>query len=305
MENKIVVKGVNKSFKTHHVLTGVDLTVTASSIYALLGANGSGKSTLLKIITGLHGMDTGSVLINGLEITNNLHQIRQTFSLSSQKTTTDDVLTGFENLQLIAELRHLTNPAKIADALLTQFDLTEARDRRVATYSGGMQRRLDIAMSLVGEPEILFLDEPTTGLDPKSRNDLWEVILDLKRRGKTIFLTTQYLEEADQLADQIGFLQNGRIVATGTPTEMKTLGGHSRLQLIFPSTDAIESTLKLLLTFDVSKQPDGSLMVNLDDGVSTSLKVLTLLATHNIPLSSFQVLAPTLDDTFMQLIKGG
>ncbi|WP_137597839.1 ABC transporter ATP-binding protein [Paucilactobacillus kaifaensis] len=304
MENKIVVNGVNKSFKNHHVLAGVDLTVSSGSIYALLGANGSGKSTLLKIITGLHDMDTGEVTVNGLELTRNLRQIRQTFSLNSQTSTTDGVLTGFENLQLIAKLRHLPDPTKVADDLLNQFDLTDARDRRVAAYSGGMQRRLDIAMSLVGEPEILFLDEPTTGLDPKSRNDLWEVILDLKRRGKTIFLTTQYLEEADQLADQIGFLQNGHIVATGTPSEMKKLGGHSRLQLILPNTDAIESAVKLLSDFDISEQEDGSLMVNLDAGVSTSLKVLTLLSTHNIPLSSFQVLAPTLDDTFMQLIKG-
>lgn len=303
MKNKIIVKGINKSFKNHHVLTGVDLTVTPGSIYALLGANGSGKSTLLKIITGLHAMDAGKVIINDLELTHNLRKIRKIFSLNSQTTTTDDVLTGFENLQLIAKLRHLPNPAATATDLLNQFDLADARDRRVAAYSGGMRRRLDLAMSLVGEPEILFLDEPTTGLDPKSRNDLWKVILELKRRGKTIFLTTQYLEEADQLADQIGFLQHGHIVATGTATEMKKLGGHSRLQLIFPNTDAIKTTLRLLADFDITEQADGSLMVRLDDDVNTSLKVLTLLSTHNISLSSFQVLAPTLDDTFMQLIK--
>lgn len=303
MENKIVVKGINKSFKKNQVLKRVNLTVKSGSIYALLGANGSGKSTLLKIITGLHTMDSGEVFINDLEIIHNPRQIRQTFSLNSQTTTTDEILTGFENLQLIAKLRHLPNTDEVADKLLAQFDLTEARDRRVATYSGGMQRRLDIAMSLVGEPEILFLDEPTTGLDPKSRNDLWAVILDLKQRGKTIFLTTQYLEEADQLADQIGFLQNGHIVATGTPAEMKQLGGHSRLQLIFPTTDAIESAQKILLDFNMSVGTDGSLLIDLTDGVTTSLKALTLLSNHDIPISSFQVLAPTLDDTFMQLIK--
>lgn len=303
MENKIVVKGVNNSFKKNQVLKGVNLTVKSGSIYALLGANGSGKSTLLKIITGLHAMDSGEVFINDLEITHNPRRIRQTFSLNSQTTTTDEILTGFENLQLIAKLRHLPNTDEVADKLLAQFDLTEARDRRVATYSGGMQRRLDIAVSLVGEPEILFLDEPTTGLDPKSRNDLWAAILDLKQRGKTIFLTTQYLEEADQLADQIGFLQNGHIVATGAPAEMKQLGGHSRLQLIFPTTDAIESAQKILLDFNMSVGTDGSLLIDLTDGVTTSLKALTLLSNHDIPISSFQVLTPTLDDTFMQLIK--
>lgn len=303
MENKIVVKGINKSFKKNQVLKRVNLTVKSGSIYALLGANGSGKSTLLKIITGLHTMDSGEVFINDLEIIHNPRQIRQTFSLNSQTTTTDEILTGFENLQLIAKLRHLPNTDEVADKLLAQFDLTEARDRRVATYSGGMQRRLDIAMSLVGEPEILFLDEPTTGLDPKSRNDLWAVILDLKQRGKTIFLTTQYLEEADQLADQIGFLQNGHIVATGTPAEMKQLGGHSRLQLIFPTTDAIESAQKILLDFNMSVGTDGSLLIDLTDGVTTSLKALTLLSNHDIPISSFQVLAPTLDDTVKGSLK--
>ncbi len=236
--NVLEIKNVKKSFKGNEVLRDVNITVKPGSIFALLGANGAGKSTLLKIVTGLLNSDGGKVIIKDINVADNPTAAQKLFSFSSQNTTVDGILTGYENLHLIAKLRHEHNPRKVAESLLNKFDLTEAKDKAVSHYSVGMRRRLDLAMSLVGNPEIIFLDEPTTGLDPQSRQDLWNTMKEMKSQGKTIFLTTQYLEEADYLADQIGFLGEGKIVPIGTPDEMKRIAGADKL-LLWCSTDFV------------------------------------------------------------------
>ncbi|KRM55209.1 hypothetical protein C5L31_000178 [Secundilactobacillus malefermentans] len=303
MTNIIEVANIQKRFKTKTVLTDVTLSVETGTIYALLGANGSGKTTLLKIITGLLDQDNGTVSISHLEVRQHQQEIQRLFSYSAQASTVDDVLTGHENLKLIAKLRHVSNPNQIAVDLLNEFKLSAAVNKRVATYSGGMRRRLDLAMSLVGDPEILFLDEPTTGLDPLSRNDLWETIRKLKKAGKTIFLTTQYLEEADLLADQIGFLKDGRIIETGTPAEMKQLAGPEKLILTFETEQLLHQATSQLVGFDLSPINDVSLSVKLPDTVQTVMDILSILQNAALKPVSFEVTAPTLDDVFMQLTK--
>ncbi|MDV7693986.1 ABC transporter ATP-binding protein [Pediococcus parvulus] len=300
----ITVDNVQKSFKKQLVLDNITLEVQPGNIYALLGDNGAGKSTLLKIITGLLNSDQGTVRVNDFDVNKQLRQIQRLFSFSAQTSSVDDILTGYENLALIAKLRHVANPNQTATDLLAQFKLTEAAKKRVADYSGGMRRRLDLAMSLVGNPEILFLDEPTTGLDPSSRNDLWQTIRDLKAQGKTIFLTTQYLEEADQLADQVGFLRDGKIIATGTPQEMKHLAGPEKLTLTFLTSDQLAQVLPLLHDFAVQTLDDVSISVELPESISTVLEILNRLTVHKLKPTTFQVTTPSLDDVFLKLTKG-
>ena len=298
------IKNVKKSFKENEVLKNVNITVKTGSIYALLGANGAGKSTLLRIVTGLLNSNGGKVTIQDIDVADNPAVAQKLFSFSSQNTTVDGVLTGYENLHLIAKLRHDRYPKKIAEALLDKFDLTEAKDKAVSTYSGGMRRRLDLAMSLVGDPEIIFLDEPTTGLDPKSRQELWDTIKEMKSQGKTIFLTTQYLEEADYLADQIGFLREGEIVANGTPDEMKRLAGADKLLLVFNNHQDTERALKLLESYLPIKKADCEVSIDLDEEIKTTLNVLNALTAEKIELKTFKMITPTLDDVFMTLTKG-
>ena len=219
----IRLEGLTKSYGDHPVLQGVDLTVPAGSIYALLGSNGAGKTTAVRILSTLLKPDGGSAYVNGYDITAEPTKVRESISLTGQFAAVDEILTGRENLILIARLRHQRDVRATADELLTRFDLIEAADRRVATYSGGMKRRLDIAMSLIGRPPVLFLDEPTTGLDPQSRLEVWRTVRDLADRGTTVLLTTQYLDEAEQLADRIAILHDGRIIADGTLAELKAL----------------------------------------------------------------------------------
>ncbi|MGM0877848.1 MAG: ATP-binding cassette domain-containing protein [Bacillota bacterium] len=298
------IKNVKKSFKGNEVLKDVNITVKQGSIYTLLGANGAGKSTLLKIVTGLLNSDGGKVNIHDINVADNPMAVQKLFSFSSQNTTVDGVLTGYENLHLIAKLRHEHNPKKAAESLLDKFDLTEAKDKAVSTYSGGMRRRLDLAMSLVGNPEFIFLDEPTTGLDPKSRQDLWDTIKEMKSQGKTIFLTTQYLEEADYLADQIGFLREGKIVASGTPDEMKRIAGADKLLLVFNRNQDAEKALKLLESYSPVKKEDCEISIDLTEEITTTLNVLNALTTENIELKTFKMITPTLDDVFITLTKG-
>jgi ABC-2 type transport system ATP-binding protein len=219
----IEIAGLTKSYGDHAVLKGVDLTLPAGSIYALLGSNGAGKTTAIRILSTLLRADGGSARVLGHDVAAEAARVRESISLTGQFAAVDEILTGRENLVLIAELRHLPDPKAIADALLAQFDLTEAGRRRVATYSGGMRRRLDIAMSLVGQPPVLFLDEPTTGLDPQARIEVWNTVRELAGKGTTVLLTTQYLEEAEQLADRIAILHEGRIIVDGTLAELKAL----------------------------------------------------------------------------------
>lgn len=215
-EKIIKVTGVTKSFKSVNVLKGVTFEVGKGEIFALLGSNGSGKTTIIKIMTTLLKADSGKVTIGGYDREHEAKKVRELFSLTGQFAAIDEILTGRENLEMMAKLKHLKNPKAVADALIVRFGMQEAAQRRVSTYSGGMKRRIDIAMSLVGNPNIIYLDEPTTGLDPESRLDVWKIIKELKACGTTIFLTTQYLDEAEQLADQIAILHEGRIIAQDT-----------------------------------------------------------------------------------------
>lgn len=222
-EPAIRVQGIEKSFKELQVLRGVDFEVARGSIFALLGSNGAGKTTLVKILSTLLKADAGSATIDGFDVAGNPGDVRQSISLTGQFAAVDEVLTGRENLVLVAKLRHLKNPGAIADELLERFSLTEAGGRKASEYSGGMRRRLDIAMSLIGEPSIIFLDEPTTGLDPQARIDVWQTVKDLADGGTTVLLTTQYLDEAEQLADRIAILHKGTIIQNGTLDELKRL----------------------------------------------------------------------------------
>jgi len=219
----IRVQGIQKSYKQLHVLRGVDFEVAPGSIFALLGSNGAGKTTMVRILSTLLKPDAGTAAVNGFEIGAEPLRVRESISLTGQFAAVDEVLSGHENLVLMAKLRHQNDPGRIADDLLARFDLTEAGSRKVGTYSGGMRRRLDIAMSLIGDPSVIFLDEPTTGLDPEARIEVWNIVKELARGGTTVLLTTQYLDEAEQLADRIAILHQGRIIANGTLADLKAL----------------------------------------------------------------------------------
>jgi len=233
MQNQAIqVKGLQKSYKTLHVLKGVDFEVERGSIFALLGSNGAGKTTVVKILTTLLKQDSGTATVNNFDVAAKPDDVRQSISLTGQFAAVDEILTGRENLIMIAKLRRLKDPSPVADDLLKRFGLIEAADRRVSTYSGGMRRRLDIAMSLVGKPQLIFLDEPTTGLDPEARLEVWKTVKELATNGTTVFLTTQYLDEAEQLADRIAILHEGRIIANGTLAELKKLFPPAKVEYV-------------------------------------------------------------------------
>ena len=217
------VQGLGKSFKELQVLRGVDFEVERGSIFALLGSNGAGKTTVVRILSTLLRSDAGTASVNGFDVAAQPAKVRESISLTGQFAAVDDILSGRENLVLVARLRHLEDPGTIADGLLERFSLTDAATRRVSTYSGGMRRRLDIAMSLIGNPPVIFLDEPTTGLDPQARIEVWQAVKELAEHGTTVLLTTQYLDEAEQLADRIAILHEGRIIVNGTLAELKQL----------------------------------------------------------------------------------
>jgi ABC-2 type transport system ATP-binding protein len=219
----IEVRALEKSYKDLQVLRGVDFDVAPGSIFALLGSNGAGKTTIIRILSTLLKSDAGSARVNGFDVATQAGEVRESISLTGQFAAVDEILTGRENLVLVAKLRHLRDQGRIADELLARFDLVDAGSRKVSTYSGGMRRRLDIAMSLIGSPQAIFLDEPTTGLDPEARLEVWKVVEELAAQGTTVLLTTQYLDEAEQLADRIAILHEGRIIANGTLAELKQL----------------------------------------------------------------------------------
>jgi ABC-2 type transport system ATP-binding protein len=222
-EPAIRVQGLVKSYKQLEALRGVDFEVARGGIFALLGPNGAGKTTVVKILSTLLKADTGTARVNGFDVATQAAEVRESFSLTGQFAAVDEILSGRENLVLVARLRHRTDPGRIADDLLERFSLTEAATRRVATYSGGMRRRLDIAMSLIGHPPVIFLDEPTAGLDPQARIEVWQAVKELAEGGTTVLLTTQYLEEAERLADRIAILHQGRILVKGTLAELQQL----------------------------------------------------------------------------------
>lgn len=228
----IQIRSLEKSYGDLPVLRGVDLEVERGSIVALLGSNGAGKTTVVKILSTLLAADGGTATVAGYDVATQPAEVRESISLTGQFAAVDEILSGRENLVLMARLRHLKDARRIADELLARFDLTDAADRRVATYSGGMRRRLDIAMSLIGDPPVIFLDEPTTGLDPQSRLEVWGCVKELAAQGTTVLLTTQYLDEAEALADRIAILHEGRIIADGTLAELKQLLPPARVEYV-------------------------------------------------------------------------
>lgn len=231
----IEVAGLTKSFGDLAVLRGIDLTVPLGTVYALLGPNGAGKTTMVRILSTLITADAGQARVAGFDVRREPDGVRRSIGVTGQFSAIDELLTGRENLRLMADLAHLRKAEAQArvDEQLARFDLTDAADRRVSTYSGGMKRRLDLAMTLISRPRLIFLDEPTSGLDPRSRRDLWQIVRELLADGVTVFLTTQYLEEADQLADMVGLLDGGRLVAQGTPAELKAQAGGETLDDVF------------------------------------------------------------------------
>jgi ABC-2 type transport system ATP-binding protein len=231
-EPAIHVRGLEKSYKTLEVLRGVDFDVARGSIFALLGSNGAGKTTVVHLLSTLLKADAGTASVSGFDVATQAADVRESISLTGQFAAVDEVLTGQENLVLVARLRHLKDPGAIADDLLGRFSLIDAATRKVSTYSGGMRRRLDIAMSLIGDPPVIFLDEPTTGLDPHARVEVWRTVKELAEHGTTVLLTTQDLDEAEQLADRIAILHGGRIIVNGTLAELKQLLPPARIEYV-------------------------------------------------------------------------
>lgn len=253
MTAAIQVAGLERSFKDVHVLRGVDFEVARGSIFALLGSNGAGKTTVVKILSTLLKQDAGSAEVAGFDVATQAQSVRESISLTGQFAAVDEVLSGRENLMLIAQLRHLKDPGRIADDLLARFSLTDAGGRRAGTYSGGMRRRLDIAMSLIGDPPVIFLDEPTTGLDPQARIEVWQTVKALADSGTTVLLTTQYLDEAEQLADRIAILHQGRIIVNGTLAELKQLLPAAKVEYV-EKQPSLEEVF-LAIVGDVAGEP--------------------------------------------------
>jgi ABC-2 type transport system ATP-binding protein len=298
----IDVRGLRKSYGATLVLDDVDLTVAAGTVTALLGPNGAGKTTTVHILSTLLRPDGGTALVNGCDVVRDPAGVRAAIGLTGQFSAVDGLLTGEENLLLMARLRHLgasRSRARVAE-LLEQFDLVEAARKPLATYSGGMRRRLDLAMTLVSTPSVIFLDEPTTGLDPRSRHTMWAIVRGLVADGTTVLLTTQQLEEADRLADRIAVLDGGRIVADGTPDELKRLvpGGHIRLR--FVDTTALEVASRLL---DESARDDAALTLTVPSGggVHALRAVLDRLDAADLEVDDLSIHTPDLDDVFFAL----
>jgi ABC-2 type transport system ATP-binding protein len=298
----ITVSGLRKSFGDHVVLDGLDLTVPDGTVFALLGANGAGKTTTVKILSTLLGADAGDVRVAGHDVAREPDAVRAAIGVTGQFSAVDKLLTGTENMRLMADLHHLSRSGgrRRAAELLDRFGLADAAGRPASTYSGGMLRRLDLAMTLVGSPQVIFLDEPTTGLDPRSRRDMWQIVRDLVAGGVTILLTTQYLEEADELADRIAVLDHGRIVAEGTADQLKRRipGGHVRLR--FADADGADAALGLL--DDAARDNDALALRVPSDGSLTALKALIdRLDDRGITVDELSVHTPDLDDVFLAL----
>ncbi|WP_067705013.1 ATP-binding cassette domain-containing protein [Nocardia jejuensis] len=298
----IEVRGLEKSFGDHAVLSGIDLNVPAGTVFSLLGPNGAGKTTVVRILATLARPDGGVVRVGGHDPLADPDAVRELIGVTGQFSAVDEVLTGAENLHLMGRLLHLgrTETVRRASSLLEQFDLTEAARKPVKTYSGGMSRRLDIAMSLMGDPSIVFLDEPTTGLDPRSRRELWDVIRGLVAGGVTVLLTTQYLQEADQLADRIAVLDAGRIVAEGTAGELKRLvpGGHVRIG--FADAHGLAAAARAVPQAEADAD-QLVLQVPSDGSVGEIRALLDRLDGHDLSIGELSIHTPDLDDVFFAL----
>ena len=304
MGSAITAAGLRKAYGDHLVLDGVDLDVAEGTIFALLGPNGAGKTTIVQILSTLIGADGGELRVAGEDPARDPDAVRAAIGVTGQFSAVDNLLTGRENLILMADLRHLgrAEGRRRAADLLERFDLVEAAGKPAAAYSGGMRRRLDLAMGLVGDPRIVFLDEPTTGLDPRSRRTMWEIIRDLAAGGVTVFLTTQYLEEADQLAERIAVLDQGRIVAEGTADQLKRLvpGGHVSLR--FTDAGALEAAVR---AFGDAGRDDEELTLQVpsDGGVQSLRALLDRLDADEIGVDALAVHTPDLDDVFLALTE--
>jgi ABC-2 type transport system ATP-binding protein len=300
--NAIEVRNLVKGYKGVPVLHDVSFTVEQGTVFALLGANGSGKTTTINVLTTLIKADGGTASVAGFDVAEHAAEVREQISVTGQFAAVDYVLTARENLVLMGELRHVADPGQTAADLLERFDLTEAAARRLLTFSGGMRRRLDIAMSLVGEAPIVFFDEPTTGLDPRSRSDMWVTIRQLVEDGTTVFLTTQYLDEADRLADEIAILRDGRIVANGTPDELKAMVPAGRVELEFGEEAQLSAAQRVLGEQHEADRVDSKLVVATTGSVAEMADLFIRLKDSGIEPTGFSRQLPTLDDVFFKLL---
>ena len=298
----IAVSGLRKAYGDKTVLDGIDLDVRAGTVFALLGPNGAGKTTTVNLLTTLLKADGGTARVAGHDVATETKAVRAAIGVTGQFAAVDELLTGQENLQLMADLKRVgaREGKRVITELLDRFDLTEAAGKLVSTYSGGMRRKLDLAMTLIGSPRVIFLDEPTTGLDPRSRRTMWEIVRGLVADGVTVFLTTQYLEEADQLADRIAVLDKGRIVAQGTPGELKRQVPGSHVRLRFTSAGELDAAARLLAG---ATRDDENLTLRVagDGGVRSLQALLGQLTEHSINAEELSVHTPDLDDVFLAL----
>jgi ABC-2 type transport system ATP-binding protein len=299
----IAVAGLRKSYGERMVLDGIDLTVQPGTVFALLGPNGAGKTTTVQILSTLIHADAGQATLAGYDLNREPARVREVIGVTGQYSAVDDLLTGRENLMMMADLYHLGRARARArtEELLEQFGLTEAAGKLVTTYSGGMKRKLDLAMTLVSDPRIIFLDEPTTGLDPRSRRTMWQIVKDLTRSGVTVFLTTQYLEEADQLAGQIALLDHGTLIAHGTPDELKrmTPGGHIRLR--FTDASTLSKARAVIARPGKADEEALTLEVPTSGSVPELRGILSRLDDHGVDVAEVTVHTPDLDDVFLTL----
>ncbi len=297
MTYTIEAQGLTKAFGATGVLKGLDLQIGAGEVFALLGPNGAGKTTTVRILATLLHPDGGSARVAGHDVVENPRKVREAISLTAQESAVDGLLTGAENLRMMARLRRVRDRQRISE-LLERLDLTDAADRRVATYSGGMRRRLDLAMSLISRPQVIFLDEPTTGLDPRSRAAVWDAVMQLAADGTTILLTTQYLEEADRLADRIAVVSEGRIAAEGTAAELKARIAEETVELFF----ADAATLAIAASTLPGQTSDERLSLRVPaDGAEDVRRALDALSAQGIPADRLELHRPTLDDVFLSL----
>lgn len=300
----IAVSNLRKRFSDKEVLKGVNFSVPHGVIYALLGSNGAGKTTTVRILTTQIKPDSGKVTVGGYDVCQNPQKVHKNISLTGQFASVDEALTGKENLILMGKLYHIPNPGQKAAKLLEEFGLSLSENKPAASYSGGMKRKLDIAMSLMGNPQILFLDEPTTGLDPQSRRSMWKIIRDLKKSGVTIFLTTQYLEEAEQLADTIAILDKGTMIAEGSSSYLKSLLPQGAVRFVFPDKENFLTARKLLEDFKTSSVSDERRITVFTDGQTDTLsQIFCRFHLNKVTVLDFSMLIPNLEDVFLTLIE--
>lgn len=303
-EDAIVIENLVKSYKDTQVLKGLNLRIKRGSVFGLLGPNGAGKTTTIRILSTLLEADSGLVLVNGHNVSTHADDVRHSIGLTGQYAAVDELLSGRENLVMMGRLYHLSkkDAKKRAENLLEQFDLMEASDRAAKTYSGGMRRRLDLALSLVATPPIVFLDEPTTGLDPRSRLAVWDIVAKLKASGATILLTTQYLDEADTLADRIAVIDHGIVIAEGTADELKARVGNERLEVTIAGQSDFEKATRLIQGDGLQiEEEQRKISIATSGAVSEVKAILNLMEENNIELDALSLHKPTLDDVFLKL----